>query len=113
MEPLRGCSFVIARDMISHISLPLTDLPLLLHGGHRLCLLLVSSKSCTEAVKGPAVNEDLCLPSYSGPVGCASQGSENRSVPEIRSDFFHLFWFTFLRFSKRSEREKVLVPINS
>lgn len=33
----------------------------------------------------------------------------------LKSDqiFFHLFWFTFLGFSKRSEREKVLVPINS
>lgn len=86
MEPLRGRSPVIACDMISYISLPLTDLPRLLPGGHRLCLLLVSSQSCTEAVKGPAVNEDLCLPSYSGPVGCTSPGSENRSAPESGSD---------------------------
>lgn len=83
-----GCSSVIACDMISHISLPSADLPLLLPSGHRLCLLSVSSDCFTEAVKGPAVSEDLCLPSHSGPAG-----SENTPVPENASDFTFLVHF--------------------
>lgn len=114
MGPLCGRSSLIASDMISHISLPLTDLPLLLPGGRRLCLLSVSSKSFTEAVKGPAVNKDLCLSSYSGPVGCASKGSENRPVPEIVSECFcpilvHFFQSTPRELGRVGE---VLVPIN-
>lgn len=91
MEQLSGHRSIIACDMISLISLPLTDLPLL-PGGHRLCLLSVSSESFTEAVKGLVANKDLCLSSYFGPVGCASKGSENRPVAEIASECFCPFF---------------------
>lgn len=102
LEPLCGRSSLIACDMISHISLSLTDLPLLLPGGHRLCLLSVSSKSFTEAVKGPAVNKDLCLSSDSGPAGCTSNGSENRPVPQNVLEGFCLSLVDFVKVLKEN-----------
>lgn len=100
--------------MISHISLPWTDLPLLLPGGPRLCLLLVSSKSCTEAVKGPCGQRGSLFVKSLGPSGLRFSRiwEQVRSWNQIGFFFSTYFGSLFLRFSKRSEREKVLLPIS-